>query len=502
MLKENHLHLLRNSQLFENQQAAIDSFSSEAALNLANADGTPRLARYYADSAQTEVKTILGIFHQDTRSYTLFADSQSAAEIQQEIDSIEEAVGLGVEGEYVPYEEGEHTSGATNVAEALAMLDDALKAEEEKSDAIEDHVDDVEAQVQALDTVKADKEALVWNKDNEASTSIARNTKNQKVAEIKDNGELYLYIEGEYMNINDLLAQLAHETYDSQVEPVPGTSVVSNPEDPAELIVDNDTELIVSGSLSGAVVNNKMTVQGGEIVVNLADVKDVHADFNAAGNVTLNDFAVEGNLPKSVSNAGVSINTDGDVLIDGGSYAQEGYNGIEIGLGNTKLPGNVTIQNLEVTSNMSNNAILVFATKDDATITIKDCHFANVSNVLRLSNRTNATGVTVNIENVVVDQWDTNPDWAGFLILEDYVNRADTVATENVFGDGKITVNVKNLVYQGKKVMPKDGDLSTILGTRDADSQVMYIWNNYEAPDGFVPYDDEHINRWPVFNFE
>ena len=165
----------------------------------------------------------------------------------------------------------------------------------------------------------------------------------------------------------------------------------------------------------------------------------------------------------------------------------------------------MTIQNVNVTAAMNNNAILVFGTQDDATITIKDCYFEKVSNVLRLSNHFNSTGITVNIENVEVGEWDSDPDWAGLIILEDYLSynkQAGDVAAANVFGDGKITINIKNLVYKGQKIMPEN--LADVVATRNADTQVIYMWNNYEtgASADFVPYDAENLNRWPNITFE
>lgn len=493
MLNETHLRLLRNASIFENKEAAVASFASSAATEIQNADGTPRLARYYANSAQTVVKTVLGIFHADTKSYTLFdADSESSAQMQREIDAIEQNLGLDEEGNYIPYSGGTHTSGATSMQDAIEKLDDALTDEEEKSD-------EISAKTDALLIDKVDRTELVWTKDAENNTSVARNTKNQKVAEIKDNKELWLYVEGEYMCVNDLLGQLAHETYDAVDEEVEGVTNVSDPQSAEELTVTAGT-LNVSGSLNDAVANNRLAVSAEEINMNMVEANNVHADVTAPGNVTITDMAIEGNLPKSVSNAGMSIATDGDVLIDGGSWGQDGYNAIEVGLGAGKTPKNVTVQNLDVNSTLTNNAVLVFATQDDATITIKDCHFASVSNVLRVSNRTNATGVTINIENVTVDHWDSDPDWAGLIIFEDYVNRADTVATENVFAPEKITVNIKNLVHDGKKVTIPAGGLKEIAGSRD-ENQVLYVWNNYEAPDGFVPYEGNE-NRYPVINIE
>lgn len=486
MLKETHLRLLRNLTVFADYKAAVDSFETEEAKEIQNADGTPRLARYYTNGEGSAVKTILGVFHADTKTYTLFdADSETSAQMQKEIDLIEKALGLDEEGNYIPYEEGRYTNTVSSMTDAVEALDDALANVEDKTDAL------------AID--KADKVDLVWTKDEK--TSIARNTKNQKVAEINDDGELWLYVEGEYMNINDLLGQLAHEEYDVNVEPVSGEKHVADPTS-AEDLAAGDDKLYVSGNISGAVVDNRVTMSGAEVNMNMVKADNMHADVATEGDVKLTDIAVGGNLPKSVSNAGMSINNNGDVVIDGGSWDQTGYNAIEIGLASGKSPKNVTIQNLNMTSDMSNNAILIFGTQDDAVINIKDCNFAKVSNVLRLSNDTNATGVTVNIENVTVEQWDSNPDWAGFLILEDWKNQ--NPAEANVFSKDKITINIKNLVHNGKKVTVPQGDYSKVITTGDAETQVIYMWNNYETEDNkaaFVPYEG-NVDRYPTITIE
>lgn len=485
MLKETHLRLLRNLTVFADYQAAVASFETTEAKEIQNADGTPRLARYYTNGEGSAVKTILGVFHADTKTYTLFdADAETSAQMQKEIDLIEKALGLDEEGNYIPYKEGRYTNTVSSMTDAVEALDDALANVEDKTD--------------ALTIDKADKVDLVWTKDEK--TSIARNTKNQKVAEIKDNGELWLYVEGEYMNINDLLGQLAHEEYDVAVTPEEGVRNVTDPT--ADELDAGTDELNVSGTLSGAVVDNKVAMKAGSINMNFVDYNDAHADVVAQGDVKITDLATAGALAQNVSNAGMSINNGGDVVIDGGSWGQSGYNAIEIGLASGKSPKNVTIQNLNMTSDMSNNAILIFGTQDDAVINIKDCNFAKVSNVLRLSNDTNATGVTVNIENVTVEQWDSNPDWAGFLILEDWKNQ--NPAETNVFSKDKITINIKNLVHNGKKVTVPQGDYSKVITTGDAETQVIYMWNNYETEDNkaaFVPYEG-NVDRYPTITIE
>ena len=50
--------------------------------------------------------------------------------------------------------------------------------------------------------------------------------------------------------------------------------------------------------------------------------------------------------------------------------------------------------------------------------------------------------------------------------------------------------------------MPKN--LGDVIATQNADTQVIYMWNNFETGSGsdFVPYDSENLNRWPNINFE
>ena len=224
-----------------------------------------------------------------------------------------------------------------------------------------------------------------------------------------------------------------------------------------------------------------------------------------AKKVIINNLEANGTLDaaaqrKAYGNALLSVNAnDGEVVIKDLKVAMNGYNGIEIGLKDAvNPPSKIDIENCDFTGTLTNNGILIFGTADNAVVNIKNCHFAKASNIIRLSNRTNATGVIVNIEDCVIDQWEEAQDnYAGFLILEDYKSASEDEFLEiNRFAPDKITINIKNLTYKGEKVMPEK--LEECIATFNKDTQLIYMCidkANYTLPE----YTAE---IYPTINFE
>ena len=224
-----------------------------------------------------------------------------------------------------------------------------------------------------------------------------------------------------------------------------------------------------------------------------------------AKKVIINNLEANGTLDaaaqrKTYGNALFSVNAnDGEVVIKDLKVAMNGYNGIEIGLKDAvNPPSKIDIENCDFTGTLTNNGILIFGTADNAVVNIKNCHFAKASNIIRLSNRTNATGVIVNIEDCVIDQWEEDQDnYAGFLILEDYKSASEDEFLEiNRFDPEKITINIKNLIYKGKKVMP--AKLEECIATFDKDTQLIYMCidkANYSLP-------EYTVEIYPTINFE
>ena len=272
------------------------------------------------------------------------------------------------------------------------------------------------------------------------------------------------------------------------------TEVVSVDGSAGEL-KDSSKDYIVSGSIN----------ENAEIVGKSISLKSIKVSDNArlklnAGDVEAKDLNISGSFPKANGNTVISVNNAEFIVFKDMVFdASEVYNGIEIGLAsNSVLPKNILFDNCKFQGEFSNNAILVFGTQDNAIITLNNCYFEKISNALRLSNKSNASGVVVNINNCTVDQWETRAPWQGFLICEDYTNKTEEeVNANNLFGDGKITVNFNNLVHAGVKINPADP--ASVCGTKNESQVVMVCQDAVAGPEGGLSYD---AAKFPVVSFK
>ena len=241
-------------------------------------------------------------------------------------------------------------------------------------------------------------------------------------------------------------------------------------------------------SVSGNIDSNEKSVLSGDNVslYNASVSNNARLNIKAQEEVEMEDVTFSGDFPKSTQNTMVSINGSEKVTLTNVKFNDNvnGYNGFEIGLSSDALPKYVNIKDCDFRGTLTNNAILIFGTQDNAVINIENCHFGRISNALRISNKTNATNVTINVKNCSVDQWDVRNEWEGFMICEDYTS--GTVALEqsnNLFASSKITVNFTNLTHKGEKI------------TADYEGQLCYVWydnGNKKETDN---------NRIPTINF-
>lgn len=274
------------------------------------------------------------------------------------------------------------------------------------------------------------------------------------------------------------------------------TEVVSVDGSAGEL-KDSSKDYIVSGFIN----------ENAEIVGKSISLKSIKVSDNArlklnAGDVEAKDLNISGSFPKANGNTVISVNNAEFIVFKDMVFdASEVYNGIEIGLAsNSVLPKNILFDNCKFQGEFSNNAILVFGTQDNAIITLNNCYFEKISNALRLSNKSNASGVVVNINNCTVDQWETRAPWQGFLICEDYTNKTEEeVNANNLFGDGKITVNFNNLVHAGVKINPADP--ASVCGTKNESQVVIVCQDAVAGPEGdyCLSYD---AAKFPVVSFK
>ena len=244
------------------------------------------------------------------------------------------------------------------------------------------------------------------------------------------------------------------------------------------------------------------TYDGSSVILNDSTLTNNARMQIKAENVNINNLQVTGDFPKSTSNSVIKINDTENIIFKDMTFnSSDVYNGIEIGLSsdNSKLPKNIIFDNCRFEGSFSNNAILIFGTQNNATITLNNCYFEKVSNALRLSNKSNASGVTVNIINCTVDEWDSNTLWSGFLICEDYTNRESEAQAEeaNLFSPEKIKVNFINLIHNGDKILPSD--IVSVCGSKDENQVVVVCIDAIQGSDYCINYD---ANKFPTITFE
>ena len=293
------------------------------------------------------------------------------------------------------------------------------------------------------------------------------------------------------MNIS-ILNRLA--ALESQVDSLKKTNI-SVVDDISEGVSQPDQDLVIS---SQEPVVKTTTVVGKSVDFRNLNVDSSNMKITAeGGDVILNNINTTGELKKSTANTVFAINTNDYVRITQGDINQKSYNCIEIGLNNTE-PKNIIIDGIDFNSDLSNNAILVFAHADNAVLTISNCHVKKCSNFLRLSNRTNHK-LTVNIVNCQIDAWDTNPKWAGFLCLQDYTSINNEAALEaKLFASDKITINLTNVTGPNGKITTPE-DMGLAFGSQNPEKQLGYVIYGPELTT--LPYTGNE-SMYPTFTFK
>lgn len=283
-------------------------------------------------------------------------------------------------------------------------------------------------------------------------------------------------VEGDMLVVNSKIAEL-----EQKILNLSKTNIVEETISADANYNQPDADLVITGG--DQAITEKTDIVAKSISLNQATAENaVLSAVASSGSISMQNFSNSGDLPKSTSNAAVKLNSNDTVIINKSNFSQTGYNSIEIGLNNT-APKSISIDGLDFTAPLSNNAILIFAHAKDAVINISNCHFADVSNALRLSNRLNVPA-TINIVNCTVDKWDSRDKWAGFLIMEDHTsNTAEDAIAAKRFTN--LTINFVNVKGPGGKLIKPD-DVASICGTNNAAQQVIYVY--HDADDEVKPY--------------
>lgn len=276
---------------------------------------------------------------------------------------------------------------------------------------------------------------------------------------------------------------------------------------PEEAVTDNKGVTSKTVSSENEVKVENVTTDTDKLIVS-AKAIEVHGLTQAnnttvltsKGDVTITDVQNSGTLARTVSNAQLSVQSPEYVRVSDCTFGCDGHNVLEIGLSASTLPPkSVIIDNCDFTK-VNNNAILVFGMQEGGVVTISNCHFGNVSDCVRYSNRLNVKNVTFNFVNCTCDHWDTDPTWAGFMILQDYTSGTKEKEEENnLFSSDKVKVNFINCTGPYGKIDAEHygTDQAHYTGNAFTDEdgiqkQLVYVWN---SKGNTVNYNE---NRYPT----
>lgn len=248
-----------------------------------------------------------------------------------------------------------------------------------------------------------------------------------------------------------------------------GTEIANTAEDINSIANPQETDVFINGDEALNALASKKTFKNLEIA-NVEAAQQVN--LSAVESIVLDDVEVTGN--KGTSNGyflvdAPSVDVSNITIADGAKpynvFEQVGTNTDSFNASNVKV-NDVALKH---------NVFNIYKPNNDAVINISDGKFnldVNNSNILRLANYTNATGVTVNFENIEWTYENTpNKDaadwsWAGIVIYQP--SSTDTGLSGDLTAMRTWKFSFKNCKYNGVKVNANN------FGEHN---QVIYLYN-------------------------
>lgn len=284
------------------------------------------------------------------------------------------------------------------------------------------------------------------------------------------------------------------------------TSIGDEKVDGGDVIDDNNLSFFVTGTVKsnydGSYESSVVTMNALNLALLSNDIAEntqlkINAETVAATNVTVN-----GEYPQSLGNARCSINNAKTTTFKNLTFSEaaSGYNFVEIGMDETaeNLPKEITFDNCKFDGKLSHAAISIFAMDNDAVITFKNCSFKDTDTTFRLTNRTLASGATINFIDCT-SSWamptDGDYTYTGPIICQDNYSTSENYEDRNMFGGGKITINFTNFVGPNGKIEPCDA--SAVSGSKDA-NQLLFVFVDYAVKQVI----DYSANTYPTVNVQ
>ena len=260
------------------------------------------------------------------------------------------------------------------------------------------------------------------------------------------------------------------------------TANTTNPNESYTLVGDGET---ISMTQSKSFIGKSVKLGN----IDLSSESSTKSVLNVVANDSeLDNLTLSGSWSKNVGgNTMVTLNNAQNVTVSNvGIGRTGGYNAVEIGLDGKGTVKSVVIDGLEISSSLSNNGINIFSFEDNANIIIKNCHFAEVSNPIRISNMTYAKNVNITIQDCTFDSWESNTAaYAGVILLQDHTSASTEEFNEkNPFATFNITIDNVTGPY-GK--IGSGQTMEDICASQIVDKQLVYMYVDKATPT-LIPY--------------
>ena len=202
----------------------------------------------------------------------------------------------------------------------------------------------------------------------------------------------------------------------------------------------------------------------------------------------------------------VKVQNAETLIIRDATFTGATYNTIMTGQNSTGFIKNMLIDNCNFDEDCKHINIWFSGHADNAILTISNCHFKTAEQFLCISDFADANNkLTVNIINCVIDNYDDSDlggvygyNYAGFMFIESRnIGDYATLVSKNPFGDGKLSINIENLIVKGTKVTPDN----FFLANGEA-NQSMYYYHKQSGTPGCIRYSEETKNLFPIITIK
>ena len=281
------------------------------------------------------------------------------------------------------------------------------------------------------------------------------------------------------------------------------TEVVASSTETTIAFNDSTKDYVVSGQVSKTASITAKSLQLKNIDVQLganAPLTNGNAIFvDATEDVEIKASNIAMNQQTS-SNCVKVTNAD-TLIIRDTNFDGATYNTIMTGQNSNNFIQNMLIDNCNFNEDCKHINIWFAGHSDNAILTISNCYFKTSEQFLCISDFADANNkLTVNIINCVIDNYDNSYqgdvygyEYTGFMFIQSRnIGDYATLVQKNPFGNGKLNINIENLIVKGQKVTQDN-----FFVANGEENQSMYFYHQQSGVPGCIRFNQETKNLFP-----